>query len=130
MSRLARRVEPTPSLGTKPRPCMADQGSKPTRKYKTVETSDAATGIAALSKVTDHGNETKLMKSTKADSTLGRLAHACSEFGDYFMSFQRRCFKSGRSSDCEGNPTLREAQRDYREMLRSQNSHYIGRSYT
>ncbi len=58
-------------------------------------------------------------------STLGRLAHSCSEFGNYFMSFQRRCIKSGRSGDCEGNPTLREAQKDYREMLRSQKSPYL-----
>lgn len=54
-------------------------------------------------------------------STLGSLAHSCSEFGNYFMSFQRRCYKSGRSSDCEGVPTLDEARRDYRKMLRSKN---------
>ena len=57
--------------------------------------------------------------------TLGRLAHTCSEFGDYFMSFQRRCSKSGRSGDCEGIPTLEEARRDYREMLRSQKSPFM-----
>ena len=56
---------------------------------------------------------------------LGSLAHTCSEFGNYFMSFQRRCFKTGRSGDCEGNPSLREAQQDYREMLRSQKSPYM-----
>ena len=58
-------------------------------------------------------------------STLGSLVHACSEFGNYFMSFQRRCFKTGRSGDCEGNPTLREAQKDYREMLRSRQFPYV-----
>jgi len=58
-------------------------------------------------------------------STLGKLAHSCSEFGDYFMSFQRRCSKSGRSGDCEGNPTLEDARRDYREMLRSRHFPYI-----
>ena len=52
-------------------------------------------------------------------ATLGRLAHVCSEFGDYFMSIQRRCYKSGRSGDCEGIPTVEEARRDYREMLRT-----------
>ncbi len=58
-------------------------------------------------------------------STLGSLAHACSEFGNYFMSFQSRCFKTGRSGDCEGNPTLEEARRDYREMLRTQKSPFM-----
>ena len=74
----------------------------------------------------------KLMKGTEEDtmirrffSALGSLAHACSEFGNYFMSFQHRCFKSGLSGDCEGNPTLREAQQDYREMLRSQKTTLI-----
>ncbi len=58
-------------------------------------------------------------------STLGRLVHTCSDFGNYFMSFQRRCYKSGRSGDCEGIPTLEEARRDYREMLRSRHFPYI-----
>ena len=59
-------------------------------------------------------------------STLGRLAHSCSEFGNYFMSFQRRCFKTGLSGDCEGNPTLRDAQKDYREMLWSKKLPFVG----
>ena len=54
-------------------------------------------------------------------NTLGRIGHTCSEFGNYFMSFQRRCLKSGLSSDCEGNPTPEEARSDYREMMRSRN---------
>ena len=57
--------------------------------------------------------------------TLGSLAHACSEFGDYFMSFQRKCHKFGRRGDCEGNPPLEQARRDYREMLRSNKSPYM-----
>ena len=72
------------------------------------------------------------MNNTKEDTmiskflnTLGRLAHACSEFGNYFMSFQRRCLKTGLSGDCEGNPTLREAQQDYRELLRSQKTPFM-----
>jgi len=59
-------------------------------------------------------------------STLGRLAHTCSDFGNYFMSFQRRCYKSGRSGDCEGTPTLREAQKDYRDMLTTQTLPFVG----
>ena len=62
---------------------------------------------------------------SKFSSSLGRIVHTCSEFGNYFMSSQRRCFKSGRSSDCEGNPTAEEARRDYREM-RSSNSRPLG----
>ena len=52
-------------------------------------------------------------------STLGRIVHTCSEFENYFMSFQRRCFKSGLASDCEGNPTQEDARRDFRKMMRS-----------
>ena len=59
-------------------------------------------------------------------SALGRIGHTCSEFGNYFMSFQRRCFESGRSNDCEGNPTLEDAQKDFREMMRPRHSTFIG----
>ena len=59
-------------------------------------------------------------------STLGRLAHSCSDFGNYFMSFQRRCINSGRSGDCEGIPSLEEAQRDYREMLHPKKIPLVG----
>ena len=59
-------------------------------------------------------------------SILGRIGPTCSEFGNYFMSFQRRCFKSGRSSDCEGNPTPEDARRDFREMMRPRHSTFIG----
>ena len=57
-------------------------------------------------------------------STVGKLGHACSDFGNYFMSFQRKCIKSGRSSDCDGNPTTDEARRDYRAMMRSKYSNF------
>jgi len=63
---------------------------------------------------------------SKFFSTLGRIGHACSEFGNYFMSIQRDCFKSGRSNDCEGNPTLADAQRDFQEMIRPKDSFFIG----
>ncbi len=46
-------------------------------------------------------------------STLGRIGHTCSEFGNYFKSIQSRCF------DCEGNPTPEDAQRNFREMMHS-----------
>ncbi len=59
-------------------------------------------------------------------STLGSLTHSCSEFGNYFMSFQRGCLNSCRSGDCEGNPSLEEAQRDYREMLRPWKTPFVG----
>ncbi len=49
----------------------------------------------------------------KFDSTLGRIGHTCSEFGNYFMSIQSRCF------DCEGNPKPEDDQRDFREMMHS-----------
>ena len=51
-------------------------------------------------------------------STLGWIGHACSEFGNYFMSFQRNCLKAGRANDCEGIPTLEDARKDFREMMR------------
>ena len=57
-------------------------------------------------------------------STLGRIVHACSEFENYFMSFQRRCSKSGRSGDCEGNPTPEEARKDFQRMMRSRHSNF------
>ena len=57
-------------------------------------------------------------------STLGRLGHTCSEFGNYFLSFQRRCSKSGRSGDCEGNPTPEEARKDFQRMMRSRHSNF------
>ena len=53
---------------------------------------------------------------SKLFRALRWMGHACFEFGDYFMSFHRRCFKSGR---CEGNPTHEDARRDFRQMLRS-----------
>ena len=52
-------------------------------------------------------------------SALSSIVHMCSEFGNYFMGLQRRCFKFGRSSDCEGIPTPDEAQKDYQEMTRA-----------
>ena len=60
---------------------------------------------------------------SKLFSTLGRIGHTCSDFGNYFMSFQRRCLKSGQSYDCEGIPTLDEAGRDYREMMSSRHDY-------
>ena len=51
-------------------------------------------------------------------SALGIIAHRCSAFANYFIGLQSRCFKSGRSEDCEGNPTLDEARSDFREMMR------------
>ena len=58
-------------------------------------------------------------------STLGLIGHTCSDFGHFFMSSQRRCFESGRSSDCEGIPTPEEARRDFRAMMRSRHTTYI-----
>ena len=54
--------------------------------------------------------------------TLGRFGHTCSEFGSYFMNTQRGCFKSGRGNDCEGNPTVEEARKDFRATMRSRHS--------
>ena len=59
-------------------------------------------------------------------SALGPIVHTCSEFGHYFMSFQDKCFKPGRRTDCEGNPTLEDARKDFRAMLRVRHSTLIG----
>ena len=55
----------------------------------------------------------------RAFGALGGIAHMCSEFGGYFMSFQRKCLKTGRGADCEGQPTMNDARKDYRAMVRS-----------
>lgn len=62
--------------------------------------------------------------TNKFIGALGRVAHRCSEFGDYFMSFQRKCIKTGRNSDCEGKPTLDDARRDYLAMMRWRDSSF------
>ena len=54
---------------------------------------------------------------------LGRIGHACSDFGNYFMGFQRRCFKTGR---CDGNPSLDDARRDFNAMTRARDSALTG----
>ena len=54
--------------------------------------------------------------------TLGRIGHTCSEFGSYFMNTQGGCCKSGRGNDCEGNPTVEEARKDFRATMRSRHS--------
>ena len=48
-----------------------------------------------------------------------RVAHACSDFGTYYMTMQRRCLKSGVASDCDGMPSAQEAQRDYRAAMKT-----------
>lgn len=55
----------------------------------------------------------------KLSRTLGTLGRACSDFGSYFITFHRRCFKSGRREDCEGLPTFDEARKDYQDAVRS-----------
>ena len=57
-------------------------------------------------------------------SALARITHRGSEFGNFFGGVQQRCLKSGRSIDCEGNPTADEARRDYIRMMRRKNSIY------
>ena len=51
-------------------------------------------------------------------NALGPIGH--SEFGNYVMSTRDRC------NDCEGNPTLDDARRDFREMMRSRHSTIVG----
>jgi len=60
----------------------------------------------------------------KIFNTLGQIGHRCSEFGNYFTNVHRDCLKSGRSNDCEGNPTPEEAQRDFRAMMHSRHSNF------
>ena len=50
--------------------------------------------------------------------TLGSLGMACSDFGHYFTTLKRGCFKSGSNGDCEGGPTFDEARKDYRAAVR------------
>ena len=57
-------------------------------------------------------------------STFARITYKGSEFGNFFSGDQKRCLKSGRSVDCEGNPTRDEARRDYIGMMRPKNSIY------
>ncbi len=59
-------------------------------------------------------------------SGLGKIAHGCSGFGHYFAYVQSGNCHDCPDCRCEDGPTLREAQEDYREMLRFRNSHYIG----
>lgn len=62
---------------------------------------------------------------SKFFSTLGRIGHTCTEFGNYFKSVQSRCFESGQCIDCEGGPTSKEALRDFRAMMHSRYSYFI-----
>ena len=62
----------------------------------------------------------------KLFSTLGRVCHTSSGFGDYFVRIQHRCLKSGRSSDCEGNPTMAEARKDFLATMPSKYSNLLG----
>ena len=57
-------------------------------------------------------------------STLGRIGHTCSEFGNYFANIQRDCLKSGKNNDCEGDPTPEDARKDFQKMMRSRHSNF------
>ena len=57
--------------------------------------------------------------------SFGTIAHACSDFGHYFMKLQHPCFESGKGNDCEGAPGIQEAQRDYRAMMRARYPHLL-----
>ena len=60
----------------------------------------------------------------RLSSTLYSLGRACSDFGSYFMSIQRRCFKTGLREDCEGGPSTDEARNDHLAMRRTRGSDY------
>ncbi len=60
----------------------------------------------------------------KKFSPLGRIAHTCSEFGSYFANIQGDCAKSGKTNDCEGNPTPEDARKDFQNMLRTRHSNF------
>ena len=70
--------------------------------------------------------ETRMRMRKMAANTLSRMVrrigHSCSEFGHYFMSIQRSNCQGCPDCSCEDGPSIEEAQRDYREMLRSSNS--------
>ncbi len=51
-----------------------------------------------------------------------RIGHSCSEFGHYFMSIQRSNCKGCPDCRCEEGPSIEEAQKEYRRILRSRNS--------
>ena len=56
---------------------------------------------------------------------LRQIAHKCSGFGAYLAHNQRRCVESGRSSDCEGLPTTKEALIDRRAMVEASHIHHL-----
>ena len=60
-------------------------------------------------------------------SALRRLAHACSDFGSYFMNLQRRGCNSCLRNCYEGGPNMDEARQDYLGMIHYRHdSPYIG----
>ncbi len=59
-------------------------------------------------------------------SALGRIAHGSSGFGNYFAYVQSGNCHDCPDCRCEDGPTLREAQKDYRDMLHYQKSTLIG----
>ncbi len=48
------------------------------------------------------------------------IAHSCSEFGHYFMNVQINNCRGCPDCRCEEGPSVEEAQKDYRAMLRFQ----------
>ncbi len=58
-------------------------------------------------------------------STLGSLAHTCSGFARYFANVQSGYCHDCPDCRCEDGPTLEEARKHYREMLRSQKTTLI-----
>ncbi len=49
---------------------------------------------------------------------ISRMAHSCSDFGHYFIGIQNANCADCPDCRCEDGPSLEEAQKDYREMLR------------
>ena len=50
---------------------------------------------------------------------ISRIAHSCSDFGRYFTGIQNANCGDCADCRCEEGPSVEEAQKDYREMLRA-----------
>ena len=49
---------------------------------------------------------------------VGRIAHSCSGFGRYFINVQSSNCSGCPDCRCEEGPSLEEALKDYRQLLR------------
>lgn len=58
--------------------------------------------------------------------SLNSLIHVCTDFGMYLTTLQRQCSTADGVADCQGGPTVDEARKDYRWMVRPLPTSLIG----